>query len=201
VIGNAHRHVTGVLVGLIVLASTATASAQSLGVRGGINLSTIKFSPPEDLGLEPSAEIGVTAGAFLGFRDAAKLSFEVGGQLSMRRVAFGPDIIDTITYVEVPVVARYAFVRGEGMTIRALGGGSMGFRIAASESVAGDSASVTDSYKPFDFALVVGGQVEWKHRWLFEGRYLYGLSEAYEVTAGFETRQQGFQILVGYRLR
>jgi len=117
-------------------------------------------------------------------------------------VAFGPDITDTITYIEVPVVARYAFVRGEGMTIRALGGGSMGFRIAASESVVGDSSSVKDAYKPFEFAMVFGGQVEWKNRWVFEGRYLFGLSDVYDVTiGGMETSQRGFQILVGYRLR
>jgi hypothetical protein len=134
--------------------------------------------------------------------DAARLSYELRGQYSMRRVAFGPDIMDTITFIEVPVVGRYAFVRGEGMTIRALGGGSMGFRLAASESVVGDSSSVTDAYKPFEFAVVVGGQAEWKNRWVFEGRYLFGLTDAYEVTiGGMQTSQRGFQILVGYRLR
>ena len=139
----------GVLTGLALLAGAETASAQSLWLNGGINLSTIHVSPPESLG-DVSGEIGVTAGASLTFHDAARLSYELRGQLSMRRVAFGPDITDTITYIEVPVVARYAFVRGEGMTIRALGGGSMGFRIAASESVVGDSSSVKDAYKPFE---------------------------------------------------
>jgi len=191
----------GVLTGLALLAGAETASAQSLWLNGGINLSTIHVSPPESLG-DVSGEIGVTAGASLTFHDAARLSYELRGQLSMRRVAFGPDITDTITYIEVPVVARYAFVRGEGMTIRALGGGSMGFRIAASESVVGDSSSVKDAYKPFEFAMVFGGQVEWKNRWVFEGRYLFGLSDVYDVTiGGMETSQRGFQILVGYRLR
>ena len=94
------------------------------------------------------------------------------------------------------------------MTIRALGGASMGFRIAATETVsvpdvqAEDSDSVKDAYKPFDFAVVVGAQAEWKSRWVFEGRYLFGLSDVYEVTVGgFETSQRGFQILVGYRFR
>lgn len=197
-----HPTAISVVAGLMLLAGSATASAQSIWVRGGVNVSTIKFSPPEELGIDVGGEIGVTAGALMGFRDAARLGFELGGQLSMRRVAFGPDITDTITYIEVPVVARYAFVRREGMTIRALGGGSIGFRIAASESADGDSYSVKDSYKPYDFAVVVGAQAEWKNRWLFEGRYLFGLSEAYEVTVGgLETTQRGFQFLVGYRLR
>ena len=195
--------VTGVAVvtGLALLAGPETASAQALWFNGGINLSTIHTSPPESLG-DVSGEVGVTAGASLTFHDAARLSYELRGQFSMRRVAFGPDITDTITYVEVPMVARYAFVRGEGMTIRALGGGSMGFRIAATESVVGDSSSVTDAYKPFEFAVVVGAQAEWKKRWVFEGRYLFGLSEVYEVTiGGMETSQRGFQILAGYRFR
>ena len=191
----------GALTGMALLAGTETASAQSLWLNGGINLSTVHVSPPESLG-DVSGEVGVTAGASLTFHDAARLGYELRGQFSMRRVAFGPDIMDTITYIEVPVVARYAFVRGEGMTIRALGGGSMGFRIAASESVVGDSSSVKDAYKPFEFAVVVGGQAEWKNRWVFEGRYLFGLSDVYDVTiGGTQTSQRGFQILVGYRLR
>jgi hypothetical protein len=192
----------GVLTGLALLAAGEPASAQSLWVKGGINLSTVRFSPPEEVGVDVSGEVGPTVGAALTFKDAARLSYELGGQLSIRRVAFGPDVTDTITYIEVPALARYAFVRGEGLTIRAVGGGSMGFRIAASESVGGDSSSVTDSYKPFDFAVVIGAQAEWKTRWVFEGRYLFGLSDVYDVTVGgFETSQRGFQILVGYRLR
>ena len=191
----------GVLTGLALLAGAETASAQSLWLNGGINLSTIHVAPPESLG-DVSGEVGVTAGASMTFSDRARLSYELRGQLAIRRVSFGPDITDTITYVEVPVVARYAFMRGEGMTIRAIGGGSMAFRIAASESVVGDSISVKDAYKPLEFAVVVGAQAEWKNRWVFEGRYLFGLSEVYEVTiGGMETRQRGFQILVGYRLR
>jgi hypothetical protein len=192
----------GVLTGLIVLAGSETASGQSIWVKGGINLSTVNVSPPEELGVDVSGDVGLTAGAALGFRDATALGFELGGQLSIRRVAFGSDIKDTITYIEVPAVARYAFVRGEGTTIRALGGGSMGFRIAASQSVLGESYSVKDAYKPFEFALVVGAQAEWKNRWMFEGRYLFGLSDVYEVTVGgLDTSQRGFQILVGYRFR
>ena len=53
------------------------------------------------------------------------------------------------------------------------------------ESVGGDSSSVKDAYKPFDFAVVVGAQAEWKHRWVFEGQYsVRAIREAYEVTIG-----------------
>ena len=100
----------GLLTGLLLLAGRETASAQSLWVKGGINVSTIKVSPSEELGVEVTGKVAVTVGGSLTFRDAATLGYEVGGQLSMRRVAFGPDITDTITYIEVPVLARYAFV-------------------------------------------------------------------------------------------
>ena len=72
----------GVLTGLALLAGAATASAQSLWLNGGINLSTIHVSPPESLG-DVSGEVGVTAGAFLTAHDAARLSYELRGQLSM----------------------------------------------------------------------------------------------------------------------
>jgi Outer membrane protein beta-barrel domain len=190
-----------ILVSLAPGAAVQPASAQSFGVKGGANFSTVAVTPPDELGVEVSSKVGIVAGGFLTFWDASRLSVEAAGQLAMRRVAFGPDIEDTITYIEAPAVARYSIVSRPGMKFRGVGGVSFGFRVAASESAGGDSYSVTDAYKSLDIAAVVGAQAEWK-RWLFEGRYLYGFSEAYEVTVGgLKTRQRGVQILVGYRLR
>jgi len=190
-----------ILVSLAPGAAVQPAFAQSFGVKGGANFSTVVVTPPDELGLDVGSKVGIVAGGFLTFWDASRLSVEAAGQLAIRKVAFGPDIVDTITYIEAPAVIRYAFSNRPTMKIRAVGGVAFGFRVTASESVGGDSYSVTDAYKPLDISAVLGAQAEW-NRWLFEGRYLYGFSEAYEVTAGgLKTRQRGVQILVGYRLR
>lgn len=191
-----------ILVSLAPGAAVQPASAQSFGIKGGVNFSTIVATPPEELGDTYRSRVGGLGGAFLAFRDASSMSFEVDGQFAMRRFTFGPDIAYAITYIEAPVVARYSFFKRPTMNVRALAGGVTGFRLTASESVGGDSSSVKDAYKPVDFAIVVGAQAEWNNRWQIEVRYQFGLTEVFEVTVGaLETRQRGLQILVGYRLR
>ncbi|HXT70807.1 MAG TPA: porin family protein [Vicinamibacterales bacterium] len=177
------------------------AGAQAMGAKGGLTFSTVAVSPAGELG-EVSSEPGFAAGGFMTFKESARLSFEIAGLLSQRRIGFGPDITDAITYVEVPVLARYPFVNGGNMLVRAVGGVVPALRIAARETVAGSSYDVKDSYKPVDIAVAIGAQAEWKKKWVFEARYLFGVSGVYEVTAGGErTRQRGLQALVGYRLR
>ncbi len=183
------------------LASAPPAWAQSIGARGGLNLSTIAVDPAGELG-EINQRPGGAVGGFITFREAARLSFDVSGLLSVRRVGFGPGISDTITYLEAPLVARYLVMRPGNVPVRVIGGAAPAFRLAASESVDGDSFSVKEAYKAVDLAIVVGAQAEWKSKWLIDVRYLFGVSDVYEITAGGEqTRQRGLQFLVGYRLR
>jgi len=190
-----------VAAGLLLGLAARSAQAQSFGVKGGLNLSTIAVDPKGELG-EVTAKAGVTAGGFLTFKETSRLSFEVAGLLSMRRIDFGPIISDRITYLEAAVVARYPVMTRSGLIVRAVGGIVPAFRLAASESVAGDSASATDAYKAVDIAVTFGAQAEWKKKWTFEARYLFGVSDVYAVTLGSEqTRQRGLQVLVGYRLR
>ena len=182
-------------------AMTTQAGAQSLGAKGGINLSTIHVSPSGELG-ELGSLPGGTFGGYVTFKETSRLSFEVNGFWSIRRISFGPLITDTLTYVEAPVIARYPVMSREGLVARVTGGVVPAFRISASESVSGESYSVKDAYKAFDLAVVVGGQAEFKNKWTIDVRYLFGVSDVYEVTIGSErTRQWGLQALVGYRLR
>ena len=185
----------------VLLTAATPSGAQTIGAKGGLNLSTLAVSPAGELG-EIAAKPGVTAGAFMTFKEASKLSFEVAGLISMRRISFGPVITDTITYVEAPVLARYRVMTRSRLLVRAVGGVVPAFRIVATEAVAGDSFSVKDAYKAIDLAVAVGAEVEWKKKWFVDARYLIGASPVYEVTLGSErTRQRGIQVLIGYRLR
>src|SRR5262249_37491544 len=141
-------------------------------------------------------------GGFMTFHDDARLSFEVSGLLAIRRIGFGTDITDSVTYVEAPVLARYSAMSSGNVRVRAIGGVVPAFLLRASENDDGVHFSATDAYKSLDVAIAVGAQAEWKKRWVFEGRYLISLVDVYEFQAGSErTRQRGLQILVGYRLR
>jgi opacity protein-like surface antigen len=107
-----------------------------------------------------------------------------------------------VTYIEGPAVARYRVWQRSNLLVRILGGGSANFRISARESVGGDSGSVTDAYRPFEFAVVAGAQAELHKKWHVDVRYLYGVTDPFDVTVGgIRPRQNSIEILVGYRLR
>lgn len=198
------KTLVGAAAALALLLGTArTAQGQSLvlGARGGVNLFTVAVSPEGYLG-EVKAKAGLVAGGFLIFKDEARLGIEVGAHYAVRRATFDAVITDTINYFEVPVVARYRLMTRPGLTLRAIAGGNIGILISAKESIGGQSVSATDAIKSTDTGVVAGAQAEWNKKWLFDFRYQYGLSDVYEVTiGGVKTRQNGFQILVGYRLR
>src|SRR6185295_42491 len=95
---NHRQSLVNLVAGALLLAGASQAHAQALGAKGGVTLATISVKT-EELGGDYSRGAGVVAGAFLTFRDVSKLSWEVGGQLSMRRMSFADVIDDTVTYV------------------------------------------------------------------------------------------------------
>lgn len=186
---------------LFVLAVAQPAAAQALGIKFGVNLSNLAVSPDDALG-DVGAKAGILGGGFFTMGEGKRLVVEAGAQVALRRIAFGPDIEDTLTYLEIPVVVRYRVFRRNTLTVSALGGGSLDYLIDARESVLGESTSVKDAHEAFDVAALIGGHASWNDRWSVEARYLFGFSETY-VEPAFDTqsRQRGLQFLVGYRFR
>ena len=193
------------ILGLVAvsLASSQPAAAQSITVKGGVTLSTIAAKPSDALGDEVAGDVGFLGGAALTFRATSRFIVEVGGQVAMRRVSFSPNIEDKLTYLEVPGVVRYPFLRRGSLKLSAIGGGSLGILLTARESLlGGDAFDVKEAYESFEVAAVVGAVAELTPRWSVEGRYLFGITETFAVDVDdFSARQRGWQFMVGYRVR
>jgi len=198
--------VTRALAGLALVASLiapAAAQAQSvtIGAKGGVTFVNIVHEPSEDYGIESSAKAGFVGGAFVTFLDSKRLSIQADGVVALRKVDFGVSVQE-LTSFDVPVVARYrVFSAADAWVVRAIGGLTSTMVFNAEETTpGGEPFDIKIAFESFILSAVVGGQAEWKKRWLFEGRYMFGLTEVdSQPVPGFTSRLRGFEITAGYR--
>jgi hypothetical protein len=195
--------VTRRVVGLTLAASLLTPAAvqaQAFGAKGGATFVHIVHQPSEDFGITSSADTGLVGGAFVTLLDSKPFSIQVDGVVALRKVDFGVSVQE-LTSFDVPVVARYRVLTSGAWAVRATGGVAPTMIFKAEESTFGDDPfDVKEAFESFILSAVVGGQAEWKKRWVFEGRYMFGLTEVdSEPIPGFTSRLRGFEITAGYR--
>ncbi len=191
--------VTVVLLGLfLTLASADLASAQWLGVKGGVTLSNVHFDPDES-SLSPKGEVGYVFGGIFNFR-LFGLGLQTEALYSQRRVTFEDFIEDTTTYLEVPVLARVG-VFGGGAWRGYVRWGRGVRRAAQCAGVVCRSSRRTSRTRssPSSSRRRSAAHAEWRNRWVFDFRYLYGLTDLYAGPGAPSARQRAMQITVGYR--
>jgi hypothetical protein len=191
------------LAGLALVAcllAPGAAQAQAFGAKGGVSFVKIVHQPSEDYGLSSSADVGLLGGAFVTLLESKPFSIQVDGVVALRKVDFGVSVQE-LTSVDVPVVARYRVLTSGAWVVRATGGVTSTMIFKAEETTpGGEPFDVKVAFEPFILSAVVGGQAEWKKRWLFEGRFMFGLTEVdSEPIPGFTSRLRGFEITAGYR--
>jgi hypothetical protein len=194
------RRLAGLALAAGLLAPAAAhAQALGLGAKGGLTFATIAHEPSADYGISSTAETGLVGGAFLTLFGPKLISVQVDGVVALRKIDFGVSLQE-LTSVEVPVVARFRVLKPGSWVVRATGGVAATMIFKAEETALGGTPfDVTELFEPFILSAVVGGQAEWK-RWLFEGRYLFGLTEVeVQPVPGFTSRMSGFEFTAGYR--
>lgn len=195
------RAPAGLILAVSLLAPPAAhAQGITLGAKGAVTFLKIVHEPSEDYGITSSADTGFLGGAYVTLWDAKPLSIQVDGVVALRKVDFGV-AVDELTSFDIPVVARYRVVSPGDWVVRATGGLTSTMIFKAEETtIGGDPFDVKDAFEPFILSAVVGGQAEWKKRWLFEGRFIFGLTEVdSQPIPGFTSRLRGFEISAGYR--
>jgi hypothetical protein len=174
------------------LLAAMPAGAQTWGVKGGLNLSTITIEE-----FETSAEPSAVAGGFYRLPFIAGMQLQVEGLFAQRRVTFEETVRDELNYLEVPMLARYRLFAVGGRPVHALGGGVLGFRLSAKEIISGESVDVKDLYEPIDLGVAIGGEFDVTRHWLVDVRYVFGLTSVQDVP-GFEPKFRTWQVTVGY---
>jgi Outer membrane protein beta-barrel domain len=195
------RFVTGLAAALLTIVPAA-AAAQALGAKGGVTFTNIVTAPPDAFGIDSSAQPGVLGGGYVVFGQTARFSVQVDGLFALKRIGF--DVSDyELTMVDVPVVVRWSVAKYSRGIVRAIGGVNISTLLQAREKVVNnDPFDIKVAFESVAMAAIVGGQFEWKERFLFDGRYSFGLTEVYSAPLpDIQARYRGFDVTVGYRFK
>ena len=144
------------------------------GVTGGAT-----FANFNDSELDTDANVGFSAGIFTRyyFPDSPiSIQPEV---LYSRKGAAGDDLEANLDYIEIPVLARFAFVNDSDVTPNVYFGPYVAFNTNAEGSTSNFTFNVEDAVNTTDAGVVVGADVEIS-QFTIGGRYSAGLIEVFE---------------------
>jgi len=197
---------------ILLLSSGAAAQQVGGGVKAGVALSDIPNIDPllsqvvYDIGsVGTSYRTGFAAGGFLMLRWKSGVAIQPEFLYTQKGVKATVSEVTGVVHVktdfiDVPVLARYTF--GKGVRGYVFGGPSFDFRVSAKikATVLGSSEEedISSSVKSFEFALVVGGGVEFGPI-LVEGRWSEGLTNIDAENEGQSLKTRTFLFLGGFR--
>jgi hypothetical protein len=186
---------------LVTACVAGRAEAQGWGIKGGVNLGDVQWG--SQVILDTKMSISPVGGAFWRWKPAKFLDLQIEGLVSQLVIDFseeGSELKHVLTYAQAPVVWKYTIVHGETVQVRAHGGASFDFVVLAKDDVNGEKNDIKDTVAPWMASLVAGAEVDW-HRWVFDVRYLVGITDIYvkEVAADFPAKQRSIQITAGFR--
>ena len=196
---------------LLLLVCATSAFAQmgeqrhnfAVGVNGGVNMSSVTFSPS----VKQKNLMGVSGGLTARYISEKYFKMICGAQLELNFSQHGWDeyyqdypelsYTRTMNYVEIPFLAHLAFGKERGMQFFINLGPQIGFLISDSEKQDGDwdgtvgSTNITTEQhgkaidNKFDYGITAGLGLELRTKagnFLLEGRYYYALSDFYKST-------------------
>jgi hypothetical protein len=185
------------LTSVSMLGLGASAEAQTLGAKGGVSLSSIKF---DGLFADTTGqEAGLVGGGFVGFGLPMGLRLQVEGLFTEERVTVGQIQDDRLRYVEVPVLLRYLVGEAGRRPIHVNGGVVVRRLLSAEETIAGETSSIKDGVRSNDMALAIGGDVDLTPRLTIDVRYQASREGTYRRANGsYAGNARAFRVMVGY---
>ena len=197
-----------IITGLCLLgASPAQAQLQdqrsnlSIGVNGGVNISSVSFSPSIKESKLIGPEFGVTI-RYIGEK-YFKMLCGIQGEINFSQRGWKENIDDgtgdtyqrTMSYIEIPLLAHLAFGKeGRGMQFFINAGPQIGFFLSDSHTISEGWENYTNLIieqhdapidNKFDYGIAGGAGVELRTKighFQVEGRYYYALSDFYGTT-------------------
>lgn len=184
------------MVTLGVLGYTAHGQAQvSIGIKGGLNFSNLDVSNP---GATYDGRTGYHFGAFtlvkltkIGIQPEILFS-QQGSEVKTSSGSF----TSNFNYVNIPVLFKLYTVAGLNLQI----GPQFGFLTNDPEVQDPQGQSIEDAYKNSDVSLALGIGWDLPLRLSIDARYNLGLSEINDNPSLEATKNQVWQISLGYKL-
>lgn len=203
------KTILGLLCGSIVSCSTAMAQLQdqrsnfSLGFNGGVNMSSVSFTPTIEQTRLIGPEFGMTVRyisekyfkMICGIQ--AEINYSQRGWKEVMEEGFTDGAYQRkMNYIEMPLMAHLAFGKDKGHGARFIVnlGPQIGFLLNEKEEKTGhpenQTSRSTQQYgkmaeTKFDYGLIGGGGLEIRTgigNFILEARYYYGLSDFYHST-------------------
>ena len=200
----------GVLAALLSI-GPASALAQEVGVKVGVNSASLTAEEDEDPPI--SRRVGPIGGVWVRIAQSPRLSFQVEGLFSEKGAKveappeFGESFALRLRYFEIPLLARGDFgASGSAARGFVVGGAAPAFKLSAHSTavIGGDEETreVGEAVYGADLGLVGGVGVTFG-RALIEARYTHGLRHTNTDDNGDEDRVKNrvFSVMFGFRVR
>jgi outer membrane protein OmpA-like peptidoglycan-associated protein len=193
---------TLVLVSFLKVGAQEYNNVPQLGIKGGVNFTTLKFVRNALAGSTTSYDSRWMGGLFGNIPFAKRWSLQLEGQYSQKGgniktgVSQG-DIQQRLDYISVPTLLKFHATR----EFKVLAGAEWDFLGKATQVNQGLSTSQdnTKLMRNTGTSLVAGIQLWPFERWVFDARYIHGISEVIQAPANnLETRNRVFQLTMGY---
>jgi outer membrane protein with beta-barrel domain len=162
------------------------------GLKGGLSTSNMRADPQE---LEDSGSLrGYAFGIWWGMPLWNRLTFQTEALFSMKgdsESAGGYTASTHLSYIDVPLLAKFGFLPNSVVQPSLFVGPSLGFNVSAHSGLEGEGGEVDmdvkDQVGTFDLGLVIGGGVDFGRGGRTYGvdvRYSKGLRDVAESEAG-----------------
>jgi hypothetical protein len=159
----------------------ADSSAQTFGIRGGIDSSTVHF---EDA-TSSSAGLGWTVGGVLVFGPWERVRFGAEALLTERRVTVQDVVEDALMYVEVPFLVRLNLAANvDAARVSAVVGAVPRVLVRARETVGDSTVDITEALGASDVGVTVGADIRVLTRLDAGVRYIHGFTGIYNAADG-----------------
>lgn len=194
---------------LISVNAQSDSKAFQLGVKGGVNLSTIGGDDLDDA----DSRTSFNAGLFMEIPISERFSFQpellYSGQGFDIKERNQDNIFDTadnieyqLDYIQVPLMLKVYLI--EGLSVEA--GPQVGFKINEKIDFKTDGGVIDidkdDSYvKNFDAGLAVGAAYKFNNGFFVNARYTHGLTTIFKdktIFEGVDAKNKVFQFGVGF---
>lgn len=177
----------------LLLATSAFAQGISFGVKGGVNYVTISGDDAGDA--ESKLAFGGGVVAALDVMDMLVIQPEV--LYSMKGADYEPDGCVSLTYIEIPVLLKYAIPMEGMITPNLFVGPSLGILLSAEA----DDVDIKDDTKSMDYGVVFGAGVDFDMgtgKVTIDARYNLGLASIDDSGAEADVKNSGISAFVGY---
>ena len=200
--------------------NASAADIMTIGLKGGLSLSTLHGRLPTDAFIQNGTRRGATGGVFLTIDLGRTISLQPEALFVAKGTSLGnegvtdasgklvgtAEDIEAIDYLEIPILLRASLLPGGLASPYLLVGPAVGVRLSQKLMLTGDvsGARPIEIAKPTDLGLALGVGLEvgrGRIRGSVETRYTLGLTTATENTYSDSARNGNLLVTAGLAIR